>query len=33
LLQKVKDLSAGAPLRIDGKEVVLVENQLVSSRK
>jgi poly-gamma-glutamate synthesis protein (capsule biosynthesis protein) len=33
LLQKVKDLSAGAPLRIDGQEVVLVENQLVSSRK
>jgi hypothetical protein len=33
LLQKVKDLSAGAPLRIDGKEVVLVENQLVSSSK
>jgi poly-gamma-glutamate capsule biosynthesis protein CapA/YwtB (metallophosphatase superfamily) len=32
LLQKVKDLSAGAPLRMDGKEVVLVDNQLVSSR-
>jgi poly-gamma-glutamate capsule biosynthesis protein CapA/YwtB (metallophosphatase superfamily) len=32
LLQKVKDLSAGAaPLRIDGQEVVLVDNTLANS--
>jgi poly-gamma-glutamate synthesis protein (capsule biosynthesis protein) len=32
LVQKVKDLSAGAPLRIEQHEVVLVENAVASSR-
>jgi hypothetical protein len=32
LLQKVKDLSAGVPLRIDGQEVVLVEKAPLSSK-
>lgn len=32
LLQKVKDLSDGVPLRIDGHEVVLLENALVRSK-
>ena len=31
LLQKVKDLSSGTPLRIEGQEVVLVENGPVTS--
>jgi poly-gamma-glutamate capsule biosynthesis protein CapA/YwtB (metallophosphatase superfamily) len=31
LLQKVKDLSPGVPLRIDGQEAVLLENALLSS--
>jgi poly-gamma-glutamate capsule biosynthesis protein CapA/YwtB (metallophosphatase superfamily) len=33
LLQKVKDLSDGVPLSVDGHEVVLVDSPLVSSRK
>lgn len=33
LFQKLKDLSSGAPLRVEGQEVVLVENALTSSTK